>query len=173
MILLCFSIGHPYFNHIGEKVWNAGTDGGKNLPSKDVSVVIVGHGNVAIDCARILAKASPDSVTSGSLYNTDISYEAWNTLHNLNVRNITIVGRRGHVQASFTIKELRELTHLEDDGFDTSFVVREDELNMCTSTKASQEELNGPNGRPKGRIDKLLRNAASKGMCAASACQSK
>jgi NADPH-dependent glutamate synthase beta subunit-like oxidoreductase len=154
--------GHPYFNHIGEEVYNAIQGGDCGSSKKEgVSVVIVGHGNVAIDCARILAKAGP--ISDGGLYNTDMSLEAWNTLRDLNVRNIFIVGRRGHLQASFTIKELRELTHLEEDGYNTAFLVREDELGMCVSTQASQEELNGPSGRAKGRIDKLLRDVASKG----------
>jgi adrenodoxin-NADP+ reductase len=152
--------GHPYFHHIGETVCRAIVRRNQATQEDGVSVVIVGHGNVAIDCARILAKADPASV--GGLYDTDMSLDAWNTLRELNVRNIVIIGRRGHVQASFTIKELRELTRLEDDGYNTAFLVREDELGMCASTPASQEELNGPSGRPKGRIDKLLRDVATK-----------
>ena len=49
------------------------------------------------------------------------------------------------------------------DLYDLSFIVRNDELDLCTSTTATQEELNGPSGRPKTRIDKLLREAASIG----------
>jgi adrenodoxin-NADP+ reductase len=75
---------------------------------------------------------------------------------------VTIVGRRGHVQGAFTIKELRELTKLEKEGFGASFLVREDELEMGT-TEASLEELAGPGGRPKGRMDKLLRSVATNG----------
>ena len=146
-------------------------------------MVIVGHGNVALDCARILAKGgtkhvvAPPSITTteeedttaasisagGGLYDTDITTRAWNLLQEYPVSHISVVGRRGHVQASFTIKEVRELFNLEKEGYDVSFIVRNDELDMCTSTAATQDELNGPNGRPKTRMDKLLREAASHG----------
>lgn len=58
------------------------------------------------------------------------------------------------------MKELRELVRLQQDGYDTSFVVREDELNLGT-TEASLAELKGPGGRPRVRMDKLLREAAT------------
>ena len=141
-------------------------------------MVIVGHGNVALDCARILAKggtkrrtpstnetdvttSAVNTTTADGLYDTDITTRAWNLLQEYPVSHISVVGRRGHVQASFTIKEVRELVNLEKEGYDVSFVVRNDELDMCTATTATQEELNGPNGRPKTRVDKLLRTAAS------------
>ena len=147
------------------------------------NVVIIGHGNVALDCARILAKGgtkelrlltknddnndvtaiSANDSSVGGLYDTDITTRAWNVLQEHPVSNISVVGRRGHVQASFTIKEVRELVNLEKEGYDINFLVRSDELDMCTTTTTTQEELNGPNGRPKSRIDKLLRGAASKG----------
>jgi adrenodoxin-NADP+ reductase len=78
------------------------------------------------------------------------------------VSHVSVVGRRGHVQGAFTIKELRELKKLKEQGFGASFVVREEELEMGT-TAASLEELAGPGGRPKGRMDKLLRSAAANG----------
>lgn len=130
-----------------------GNDGGSVPP--EASAVVIGHGNVALDCARVLAKAGP------GLYDTDLAARALRVLGN-GVANISIVGRRGHVQGAFTIKELRELVRLEEEGHDTSFVVREDELDMG-ATAASLEELNGPHGRPKKRINQLLRESASKG----------
>ena len=66
----------------------------------------------------------------------------------------------GHIQGAFTIKELRELTKLNAEGHNVSFVVRKEELEMGM-TDASVEELKGPGGRPKTRIDKLLQDAAS------------
>ncbi len=147
-------------------------------------MVIVGHGNVALDCARILAKGGTKLVTqpsittddhrdvttaatttgaTGGLFDTDITTRAWNLLQKYPVSHVSVVGRRGHVQASFTIKEVRELFNLEKEGYDASFIVRNDELDMCTSTAATQDELNGPNGRPKTRMDKLVREAASQG----------
>jgi adrenodoxin-NADP+ reductase len=93
------------------------------------SVVIVGHGNVALDCARLLAK-QPDT-----LQNTDITSNALAYLRQNNVKKITIIGRRGHGQSSFTIKELRELSKLSN----ISLHMRPEEL-KAGWTEASQEE---------------------------------
>jgi hypothetical protein len=124
---------------------------------RGASVVVIGHGNVALDCARVLAKASP------GLYDTDLAARVLPVLGD-GVARISIVGRRGHVQGAFTIKELRELVNLQAEGHDTSFIVRAEELELGM-TLASQQELNGPQGRPRIRIDKLLREAAARGMC--------
>ena len=80
----------------------------------DLSVedaVIIGQGNVAIDCARILCK------TTAELERTDIAAHALEALARSRVKRVHLVGRRGHVQASFTMKELREVTRLEDAAF--------------------------------------------------------
>jgi hypothetical protein len=130
---------------------------------RDASVVVIGHGNVALDCARVLAKACP------GLYDTDLAARALPVLGD-GVARISIVGRRGHVQGAFTIKELRELINLQAEGHDTSFIVRADELDQGM-TPASQQELNGPHGRPRVRIDKLLREAAARGMCGRCTCR--
>jgi adrenodoxin-NADP+ reductase len=170
-------VGHPHYDHIGDTIVQILEKKKKqinngNHDNTSMNVVIVGHGNVALDCARILAKGGTKPISSSSsnaititndLYHTDISKRAWDVLQQYPFWNIVIIGRRGHVQASFTIKELRELVRLEDDGYNVPFIVRNDELDMCTSTIASQEELSGPYGRPKLRIDTLLREAASKG----------
>ena len=71
-----------------------------NLEAEDV--VIVGQGNVAIDCARILAK------TVDELKATDIAEHALAALSRSKVKRVHVIGRRGHVQAAFTMKELRE-----------------------------------------------------------------
>jgi adrenodoxin-NADP+ reductase len=111
-------------------------------------VVIIGQGNVALDCARILAKGT------SQLVDTDIASHALEVLKE-GVHTTTILGRRGHVQGAFTIKELRELTKLEK----ASFVVQEAELDLGSSD-ASLVELD--NAKPKQRIDSLLREAAAK-----------
>ena len=137
--------GHPEFAHMGDYFEKAlGKD-----PSQ-ASVVVIGQGNVALDCARILAKGSK------GLMDTDIASHALEIIKN-GVEKTTVLGRRGHVQGAFTIKELREFTKLQD----ASFIVDEVELDAGT-TSASLEELNGPTARPKIRIDKLLRDAAAK-----------
>jgi NADPH-dependent glutamate synthase beta subunit-like oxidoreductase len=85
--------GHPDFVHVGEKF--------AKLIAPSVNpqahVVIIGNGNVALDCARILAKGA------NGLMHTDMASHALPILQD-GVKHITIIGRRGHVQASFTIK---------------------------------------------------------------------
>ncbi|KAJ1352865.1 hypothetical protein KIN20_009349 [Parelaphostrongylus tenuis] len=67
----------------------------------DPNVVIIGNGNVALDCARILS-------TVKSLRTTDIPSGVLDILEDSRVTNIKIIGRRGPENVSFTIKELRE-----------------------------------------------------------------
>lgn len=138
--------GHPHFEHIGAQVEQALGEGGE--------VVVIGQGNVALDCARILGKGQQ------GLHDTDIASRALTVIGN-GVPVVTVVGRRGHVQGAFTIKELRELTKLEEEGYGTRFVVDQGELDLG-ATPSSQEELAQKGGRPKVRIDKLLRDAAAK-----------
>lgn len=111
-------------------------------------VVIIGQGNVAIDCARILAKRPED------LASTDIAPHALKVLRESAVEEVVVVGRRGHVQASFTIKELRELSKIEG----CSLHIDEREL-AAGRTAASEEELS--ENRPKQRIVDLLKNIAA------------
>eukprot|EP00522_Entomoneis_paludosa_P009684 CAMPEP_0172448278 /NCGR_PEP_ID=MMETSP1065-20121228/7318_1 /TAXON_ID=265537 /ORGANISM="Amphiprora paludosa, Strain CCMP125" /LENGTH=536 /DNA_ID=CAMNT_0013199723 /DNA_START=44 /DNA_END=1654 /DNA_ORIENTATION=+ len=145
--------GHPDFTHVGNYVREALGAETDDQDIHNASVCIVGQGNVALDCARILAKGGK------GLFDTDIASHTLPVLGN-GVAQITVVGRRGHIQGAFTIKELRELVQLKEEGFETSFVVREDELDLG-STPASIEELESAGGRPKQRINKLLRKAAT------------
>lgn len=69
--------------------------------------VVVGNGNVALDCARILAK------TRHEFEGSDIVGHALESLENSAIRTITILGRRGPHQIAMTPKELGELGHLE------------------------------------------------------------
>ena len=80
---------------------------GLEVPLSHHGAAIIGNGNVAIDCARILAK------TPGELAVSDIADHAHKQLDASGVRDIHIVGRRGPHQASFTTKEMGELGHLE------------------------------------------------------------
>lgn len=63
-------------------------------------VVIVGNGNVALDCARILAE---DPVL---LERTDIATLPLEVLRRSQVREVVVLGRRGPAQAAFTMPEL-------------------------------------------------------------------
>jgi len=118
--------------------------------SRTRRVVIVGQGNVAIDCARILAKRPDD------LAGTDVAPHALAALRHSAVEEVVVIGRRGHVQASFTIKEIRELTKI--DG--CALHISEDEL-AAGKTPASDAELT--DNRPKLRIVELLAKIAAEG----------
>ena len=63
------------------------------------TAVIIGTGNVALDCARILTK-DPDAFASDS----DICERALEELRSSALRQVVILGRRGVLQAAFTIK---------------------------------------------------------------------
>jgi ferredoxin--NADP+ reductase len=69
--------------------------------------VVVGNGNVALDCARILSK------TNAEFDGSDIVAHALDALDASAVRTVTILGRRGPHQIAMTPKELGELGHLE------------------------------------------------------------
>jgi NADPH-dependent glutamate synthase beta subunit-like oxidoreductase len=70
------------------------------------SVVVVGVGNVALDVARVLAR-TPDELEP-----TDMPQHVLDALAGTAVEEITVLGRRGPAQATFTTQELRELGEL-------------------------------------------------------------
>ncbi|KAI1849947.1 hypothetical protein JX265_012975 [Neoarthrinium moseri] len=73
--------------------------------------VIVGQGNVALDVARMLLE------NVDVLRKSDITEAAIETLSRSRVKRVHVVGRRGPMQAAYTIKEVRELMKLHDVGF--------------------------------------------------------
>ena len=75
-------------------------------PSKTKSVVIIGNGNVALDCARVLGASYKKFCP------TDMNCFAVKTLSEMSVNNISVVARRGVEHSAFTTKEFRELTNL-------------------------------------------------------------
>jgi ferredoxin--NADP+ reductase len=76
-------------------------------PLGGTHAAIVGNGNVALDCARILAK------TRAEFEGSDIVGHALEALEASAIRTITILGRRGPHQIAMTPKELGELGHLD------------------------------------------------------------
>jgi hypothetical protein len=68
---------------------------------------VIGNGNVALDCARILSK------TRHEFEGSDIVGHALDALDRSAIRTVTILGRRGPHQIAMTPKELGELGHLE------------------------------------------------------------
>jgi len=92
--------------------------------------VVIGNGNVAIDCARML------SLTREELASTDTTDAAEEAIVDSGVREIVMLGRRGPVQASFTPVELQELGELG--GADV--VVDPAELELDPASEAALTE---------------------------------
>lgn len=76
-----------------------------DLSVKDV--VVIGNGNVAVDVVRVLGR------TPAEMTKTDLPAYASEKLGQKGIRKITMLGRRGPGEASFTPVELRELGELE------------------------------------------------------------
>ena len=133
------------------------------LLSSTETVVIIGQGNVAVDCARVLSKRVDD------LRATDIAEHAIEALSESRVKRVVCVGRRGHAQAAMTMKELRELTKLVPH---CALELREDELAAGLS-EGSRDEI--ATHRATKRMDALLRKhvdaAAAQGAEGAAAAQ--
>jgi ferredoxin--NADP+ reductase len=70
-------------------------------------VIVVGNGNVALDCARMLALGEEE------LRGTDTADHAIEVMSCDEIVEIVILGRRGPAQAAFTNPELLELGELE------------------------------------------------------------
>ncbi|XP_067938928.1 NADPH:adrenodoxin oxidoreductase, mitochondrial-like [Watersipora subatra] len=108
--------------------------------SKAKSAVVFGQGNVALDIARLLL------MPIDKLAKTDICQHALDAIAASTLSSIHIVGRRGPLQASFTIKEFRELTKLPGvQGHVPSYA---ENINI--------DEL----PRPKRRVAELMKNKA-------------
>jgi len=78
-----------------------------NVPLDGDTAVIIGAGNVAMDCARMLG------IDPSELNSTDTADHALAALHASGIRKVYIAGRRGPEHAAFTAPELRELPKLE------------------------------------------------------------
>jgi ferredoxin--NADP+ reductase len=109
-------------------------------------VVVIGNGNVAIDCARMLA------LTQEELAPTDTIDPAADAIAASPVREILMLGRRGPVQAAFTPPELKELGELG--GAEPIVDARDLDLDA-----ASKAELEADRDRAKRNFD-LLREYA-------------
>ena len=111
------------------------------------NVAVIGHGNVALDCARILAAPIEH------LERTDISEHAVNRLRERNVRNVNVYGRRDLLQFQGTIKEVREFTKLP--GVHLSV-----DSDNVEEVRAIFPEI----ARPKKRLTELLLKHANNGI---------
>lgn len=78
----------------------------------DDTAHVIGNGNVAMDVARILLS------DADRLRKTDISDETLDALSRSRIKHVHVYGRRGPMQAAFTIKEVRELMTLPGTRFE-------------------------------------------------------
>ncbi|KAF7995956.1 hypothetical protein HCN44_007923 [Aphidius gifuensis] len=70
--------------------------------------VVVGQGNVAIDVAIMLLAVIEE------LAKTNITAHPLEQLSKTKIKKVWMIGRRGPLQAVFTIAELREMTKLKN-----------------------------------------------------------
>ena len=112
-------------------------------------VVVVGNGNVAIDCVRMLA------LTAEELAPTDTVDDAIDAIVKSPLEEIVMLGRRGPVQAAFTPPELQELGELA--GADV--IVDPADLELDS---ASQNALDQDRERAKRNFEILREYAAKK-----------
>ncbi|KXN83761.1 NADPH:adrenodoxin oxidoreductase, mitochondrial [Leucoagaricus sp. SymC.cos] len=75
---------------------------------KITHVSLIGNGNVSLDVARMLLTPAP------TLSRYDVPQPVLDVLSRSTVKHVSIIGRRGPLEAAFTTKELRELINLPD-----------------------------------------------------------
>lgn len=88
-------------------------------------VVVVGNGNVALDCARMLA------LTHSELAATDTADHSIEAIAKAPISEIVVLGRRGPAQAAFTTVEVKELGAL--DGADVTVSAEDMELDPVSA----------------------------------------
>lgn len=92
--------------------------------------IVIGAGNVAMDCGRMLA------LVPHELSTTDMADHALEVFHESSIRDVTIVGRRGPEHAAFTSPELRELPKLEE----TDVFIKRDQIDDAIKRVGSRME---------------------------------
>jgi adrenodoxin-NADP+ reductase len=75
-------------------------------------VSLIGHGNVSLDVARMLLTPASE------LARRDVPSGVLDVLARSSVKHVSILGRRGPLQASFTNKEVREMMRLKEASMD-------------------------------------------------------
>ncbi len=94
-------------------------------------VVVIGNGNVAIDCVRMLA------LTADELASTDTVDDAASAIAESPVRDLVMLGRRGPAQAAFTPPGLQGLGELA--GADVVVDPKELELDPASAHALEQD----------------------------------
>jgi ferredoxin--NADP+ reductase len=93
--------------------------------------VVIGAGNVAMDCGRILA------IDPEELDETDTADHAHQDLSKSNIRKVFITGRRGAEFAAFTAPELRDLPKLEH----TDVYINEEAIALAHKNAEAKGEI--------------------------------
>jgi ferredoxin--NADP+ reductase len=102
------------------------------VPLNGKNAIVIGAGNVAMDCGRMLA------LDPKELDTTDTADHALAALQKSAIRNVTIVGRRGPEHAAFTSPEIRELPKLEN----TDVIISQLEIEAAKTRVAEELEEN-------------------------------
>jgi ferredoxin--NADP+ reductase len=103
-----------------------------DVPLNGKNAIVIGAGNVAMDCGRMLA------LDPAELDSTDTADHALTAMHLSSIRNVMIVGRRGPEHAAFTSPEIRELPKLEH----TDVLIAQSEIESAKERVAEQLEGN-------------------------------
>ncbi len=78
-------------------------------PDLNISTaVVIGNGNVAVDCARVLLR------TPSGMSKSDLPDHVGDVIYAAPITDVHMVGRRGPVDAKFTNVELREMGELSE-----------------------------------------------------------
>ena len=103
-----------------------------DVPLDGKNAIVIGAGNVAMDCGRILA------LDPAELDITDTAEHALAEFHQSSIRNVTIIGRRGPEHAAFTSPEIRELPKLEN----TDVIISQLEIEAAKTRVAEELKEN-------------------------------
>ncbi|KAJ3333706.1 ribosomal protein S5 [Blyttiomyces sp. JEL0837] len=110
------------------------------------TAIVIGHGNVALDIARMLLRPVDQ------LAKSDITENALEVLAASRIKRVQLVGRRGPLQMAFTSKELREMIHLPG-------VTSTTDIGFIRDHIATLKQLGRPIERARQRLcDVLLEN---------------
>jgi ferredoxin--NADP+ reductase len=93
--------------------------------------LVIGAGNVAMDCARMLA------VEAHELDSTDTANHALAILHDSEIKKVFITARRGAEFAAFTSPELRDLPKLEH----TDVYINQNDIDLAQTRAAANGEV--------------------------------
>ena len=139
----------------------------RGLQHLDLSEVrkcdIIGQGNVALDCARILLSGG-GSKEASRLAQTDVPESVLAELAKSRIHEVDIVGRRGPLQFAGTTKEVRELVNL---GSDVNFELSdEDSASIASALRELKLYEDGGGVVENARMKKRLLGLMQKGKAA-------